>query len=94
MNDPELAAARARAVAARAELQATIRELQARLRPSSLASDAIDGIKRKGEDLADDAVAAARRRPIAASAAVASITALIGARLFWRRASENAGDPS
>lgn len=85
MIDPELAAARARATAARAELQVTLRELQARLRPSSLASDAIDGIKRKSEEVKDGAVEAVRSRPIAASAAAAGIGALIGVRLFRRK---------
>ncbi|MDO6414759.1 DUF3618 domain-containing protein [Sphingomonas sp. BIUV-7] len=92
MTDSELLAARARAAAARADLQATVRELQARLRPSSLASDALDGIKRKSEDMAEDAVDAVRKRPVAASAVVAGIGALIGARLYFRKSNE--GDPS
>jgi ElaB/YqjD/DUF883 family membrane-anchored ribosome-binding protein len=90
MSDPELVAARARAKAARDDLQAVVRELQARLRPSSLASDAIDGIKRKGEAVAEDAVDAVKARPVAASAVAAGIGALIGVRLFRRKSQ---GDP-
>ncbi|WP_293972673.1 hypothetical protein [Sphingomonas sp.] len=85
MTDPELAAARARAAAARDQLRAVIREVEARLRPASLASDAIESIKRKSGEVAVDAVEAVRERPIAASAIVAGIGALIGARLFHRK---------
>jgi ElaB/YqjD/DUF883 family membrane-anchored ribosome-binding protein len=92
MSDPELVAARARATAARADLQAVIRELQARLRPSSLASDAMGGIRRKSEEVAEDAVDAVRARPVAASAVAAGIGALIGARLFRRKKEQ--GDQS
>jgi ElaB/YqjD/DUF883 family membrane-anchored ribosome-binding protein len=85
MSDPDLVAARARAKVARDDLQAVLRELQGRLRPSSLASDAIDGIKRKGEAVAEDAVDAVKARPVAASAVAAGIGALIGVRLFRRK---------
>lgn len=84
MKDPEIIAARAKAAAAQAEMQATLRELQARLRPANLASDAIDGLKRKGEAVAGDAADAVRARPVAAGAAVAGLGALIGARLFLK----------
>lgn len=87
MNDPDLVAARARAVAARADLRAVLRELQARLRPSSLASDAMGNLRRKSEEVAEEAVEAVRSRPVAASAVAAGLGALIGARLFRRRKS-------
>lgn len=94
MTNPEIAAASARAKLARAELQATLRALQTRLAPSSLASEAIGGIKRRSEDMADDAVEAVRRRPIVASAAAAGLGALIGARLLRARRKDTNGEPA
>jgi len=51
--------------------------LQQRLEPSHLAKDAWDAAKSKGADLAEDAVDAVRKRPIAASGAVAALALFI-----------------
>jgi ElaB/YqjD/DUF883 family membrane-anchored ribosome-binding protein len=88
----DLEDARAAAAAARADLKATFHELEERLRPSNLAGDAIDSIKRKGGEVAGEAVEAVRSRPITASAVAAGIGALIGARLFRRKSRK--GDAS
>jgi ElaB/YqjD/DUF883 family membrane-anchored ribosome-binding protein len=88
VSDTDLATARARAAAARADLQATFLELEERLRPSNLASDAIDTLRRKSGEVAGEAVEAVRTRPVAASAIAAGIGALIGARLFRRKSGQ------
>ena len=85
MTAPEIVAARARARVARADLHATVQELQSRLRPANLASEAMVNIRRKGEEVADDAAAVVRERPAMAGAIAAGLGALIGARLLWRR---------
>lgn len=52
-------------------------ELQDKLAPSHIARDAWEAAKSKGADMAEDAVDAVRKRPVAASGAVAAIAMLI-----------------
>jgi hypothetical protein len=70
---PEIAAARFRAERARAQLMSTAHRLQARLSPGTLASNAWQDAKDKGADIAEGAVDAVRKRPIAATGVVAAI---------------------
>ena len=70
---PEIAVARAEADQAQARFVATLHELQQRIAPKTLARDAWDGAKSKGADLAEDAVDAVRRRPVAAGGVVAAL---------------------
>jgi type I site-specific restriction endonuclease len=79
-----VADARRRAEQARAKLWASIDELlefgqrmQEKLEPSHLARDAWDAAKSKGADLAEDAVDAVRKRPVAATSAVAALALFI-----------------
>ena len=72
-DTPETLAARADAEQAQARLVATLHELQQRIAPRTLARDAWDGAKNKGADLAEDAVDAVRRRPVAAGGIVAAL---------------------
>jgi hypothetical protein len=51
----------------------TAQRLQARLSPGTLASNAWQDAKDKGADIAENAVDAVRKRPIAASTVVAAI---------------------
>jgi len=51
--------------------------LQDKLAPSSLARDAWDAAKSKGADMAEDAVDAVRKRPVAAGGAVAALALFI-----------------
>ena len=80
-DPPEVVAARIEAGRARARLMATAHELQERLAPSTVARNAWqgakDGIKHKSADLAEDAVDAVRKRPIAATGAVAALALFI-----------------
>ena len=73
MDTPEIAAARIAAEVARTRLIATAEELQERLSPKILARDAWEGAKSKGADIAEDAVDAVRKRPVAATGVVAAI---------------------
>ena len=72
-DTPEVLGARADAEQAQARLVATLQELQQRIAPRVLARDAWDGAKNKGADLAEDAVDAVRRRPVAAGGIVAAL---------------------
>jgi len=79
-----VAEARRRAENARAQFWASFdalidyaQALQDRLAPSSLARDAWDAAKSKGADIAEDAVDAVRKRPVAAGSAVAALALFI-----------------
>jgi hypothetical protein len=90
----ELTQARAEALIRRQRFMATAHELQQQLRPGTIASNVVETAKAKGEAIAEDAIDAVRKRPVAASAAVAGTTALLGFGLFTRffRHSEQDGD--
>ncbi len=75
-----VAQARRSAEQARAKFWASFDELldfahtiQRKLEPSHLAKDAWDAAKSKGADIAEDAVDAVRKRPVAATGAVAAL---------------------
>ena len=70
---PEISVARIEAARARSRLMGTAHALQARLSPRTLARGAWEGAKEKGADLAEDAVDAVRKRPMAAGGVVAAI---------------------
>ena len=58
---------------AREALIDTARELQQRLQPKTLAREAWQSAKVKGADLAEDAVDAVKRRPVATGGIIAAI---------------------
>ena len=70
---PEIAAARFQAERARAHLMGTAQRLQTRLSPGTIASNAWQDAKDKGADIAENAVDAVRKRPVAATGVVAAI---------------------
>jgi hypothetical protein len=72
-EDPTVADARRRAEQAQQRLIDTVHELQHRVAPKTLARDAWQGAKSKGADLAEDAVDAVRKRPVAATGIVAAL---------------------
>ena len=72
-DPPEVLAARIETERARARLMETAHRLQARISPGTLASNAWQGAKEKGADMAENAVDAVRKRPIAATGVVAAI---------------------
>lgn len=73
-EDQSVRDARRRTEEAQKRLIATAHELQRRVAPKTLARDAWDGARSKGADLAEDAVDAVRKRPVAATGVVAAIT--------------------
>ena len=73
-DSPEVTALRLEAEHRRARLMGTAHQLQDRLSPRTLASNAWQGTKEKGADLAENAVNAVRSRPLAATGVVAAIT--------------------
>ena len=58
---------------AREALIDTARDLQQRLQPKTLARDAWESAKVKGADMAEDAVDAVKRRPVASGGIIAAI---------------------
>lgn len=66
-------AAKLRAEQARLRLMETAQRLQLRLSPANLAQNAWQGAKEKGADMAENAVDAVRKRPVAATGVVAAI---------------------
>ena len=83
-ESPRVADARRKAEQARAKFWGSVDELldfaqdvQRRLEPSHLARDAWEAAKSKGADVAEEAVDAVRKRPIAAGGAVAALALFI-----------------
>jgi hypothetical protein len=83
-DSADVAEARRKAEQARSKLWARFDELvdygqalQRKLEPSHLARDAWDAAKNKSVDLAEDAVDAVRKRPVAATGAVAALALFI-----------------
>ena len=70
---PKIAAARIEVARTRAALLETTRELQTRLQPATLASDVWEKAKDKGADIAEGAVDAVAKRPLAVGGVVAAI---------------------
>jgi ElaB/YqjD/DUF883 family membrane-anchored ribosome-binding protein len=73
-DTPEIIAARVEVDRSRARLMSSAHELQDRLSPKTLASNAWQGAKEKGADLAENTVDAVRARPLTATGVVAAIT--------------------
>ena len=73
-DTPKLIAARIEVERTRAELIDSARDLQARLQPKVLANEAWEKAKVKGADLAEDAVDAVKKRPVATGGLVAALT--------------------
>ncbi len=66
-------AAQANVAEAREALIDTARELQQRLQPKTLAREAWESAKVKGADMAEEAVDAVKRRPVATGGIIAAI---------------------
>ena len=68
-----IVAAQANVADAREALIDTARALQQRLQPKTLAREAWESAKVKGADMAEDAVDAVKRRPVATGGVIAAI---------------------
>ena len=71
--NPCITEAETKVADAREALIDTARELQQRLQPKTLAREAWESAKVKGADLAEDAVDAVKRRPVATGGVIAAI---------------------
>lgn len=98
---PEVVAARIRADRARARLMESVRafedpllDLKKQLTPSHIMSDLWEGAKDKGADLAEDAVDAARARPLLATGVVAAITLFLAREPLMDLAGQLIGEAS
>ena len=69
-----VAAAEAEVERTREQVVATARELAQMLAPKTIARNVWEGAKVKGADLAEDAVDAVKRRPVAATGLIAAVT--------------------
>ncbi|HEY0086477.1 MAG TPA: hypothetical protein VGB65_11265 [Allosphingosinicella sp.] len=74
MSGAEILQKRREAELARRGAMAAASELQQRLKPSTVASNAWEGVTDKVADVTDGAVEAVRSRPVAAGAAVGALT--------------------
>lgn len=72
--NPRIVTAQAKVADAREHLIETARELQQRLQPKTLAREAWESAKVKGADIAEDAVDAVKRRPVATGGIIAALT--------------------
>jgi hypothetical protein len=85
MNLAGIEQAKRASVRARLRFESTLAAAQARMRPKNLAGEAWDGVKEKSNELADGALEAVKRRPVAVSAALGAL-ALFLAREPLKRA--------
>ena len=93
--------ARVAVAQAREKLIDTARELQQRLQPKTLAREAWEGAKNKGADLAEEAVDAVKRRPVATGGIIAAIAMFLArepikdgvGRLYDAMTSDDDEDP-
>lgn len=75
-TEEDVERARQKALRARAQLAGTMGEILDRLHPRTLLSEVVENVRERGQGLADQAVDAARARPVAASAMAAAVLAL------------------
>jgi hypothetical protein len=75
--DPEIGKAQAQVALAKARLLDTAQELQRRLKPDELVRGAMEGVREKSAEFAEDAVAAMRARPAASAGAMAAVIGLL-----------------
>ena len=98
--NPRIAQAQADVEMARAALIDTARELQQRLQPRTLAREAWESAKVKGADMAEEAVDAVKRRPVATGGIIAAIAMFLArepikdgvSRLYGAMTSNDADD--
>lgn len=81
MSTPELAAAKARALAARQRLMSTVAEVKLRLNPATIAANAVDDAKVR----ARDGLAQAADHPGAVAAVTGGVVLLLLRRPLLRR---------
>jgi ElaB/YqjD/DUF883 family membrane-anchored ribosome-binding protein len=95
--DPQLAAAGAQVQAARARFFTTLAEVQERLKPSTIAQDAVETVSHGVASAARAGADAVRARPLAAGAIAATVGLVLArgwiASIFRRRRDETPAPP-
>lgn len=76
--------AAAEAERAKSQLASTLGALQYRLKPGTLMSNAWDGVREKGGEMADGAMQAVKERPMTATGILAGIVLLLAREPLWR----------
>lgn len=94
MSEDRVAAAEVEVLRARARFVATAHEVTRQLEPHRLMRELWDSAKLKGADLAEEAVDAVSRRPVAAGAVIAGIAAFLVREPLIDLASQLAGGVS
>lgn len=79
-KDVAIVEAEAAALEARARLVRTFAEVQERLDPRNLMNDAWRGIRKRSDEIVDEAVDLARRKPLAVGAVLAGIALFVARR--------------
>jgi len=81
---------------ARSQLVSTATALQDRLKPATLANQAWSGVREKSGELADEAVEAVKKRPLAATGVAAAVVLFLArapiisaASRLWSRGNED-----
>jgi hypothetical protein len=92
MSDEEVRAAEFKVDRARAKMVATVQQLLQELQPHRLLEEVWEKAKDKGADLAEDAVDAVSRRPIATGAVVTGIIAFLARDSLFSLAGKLAGN--
>lgn len=77
MSDDEVRAAEFRVERARTQLIGTLHELSRQVQPHRIIEEAWEKAKDKGADLAENAVDAVSKRPVAAGAVIAGVVAFL-----------------
>jgi ElaB/YqjD/DUF883 family membrane-anchored ribosome-binding protein len=86
MTAYEIEFAKRQAHNARARLDSTLTALQVRLEPRTLATEAWDGVREKGNEVAETALDAVKERPGVAAAAVGAVALFLTRKPLWRAA--------
>lgn len=82
--EAELKRAQQEATQARKQLSSTIGALQYRLKPANLMHNAWDGVREKSSDVSDQAVHAAKSRPMTISGIIAALVIFFARDPLWR----------
>lgn len=83
---PEAALESAQLEAERAKkrLASTLGALQYRLKPGTLMNKALDGVRERGGEMADDAMTAVKERPMTVSGIIAALLIFLARDPLWR----------
>jgi hypothetical protein len=91
MSERDVANARLEVAAARERMMSATHELQGRLKPTTLASNAWDGVREKSALVAGNVSRTAARRPVAAGAVAVGVAAFLARKPLWRLIGRIAG---